>query len=73
MIVGGRITLTSHRLALCVVLLIKRFFIAHRVSGSAPKKQNYIYIYSLDAGCFPEATKVVNYNSVHFPFLRKEV
>jgi len=53
------------------MLLIKRFFIAHRISGSAPKKQNYIY--SLDAGCFPEATKVVNYNSVHFPFLRKEV
>jgi hypothetical protein len=38
MIVGGRITLTSHRLALCVVLLIKRFFIAHRIIGSAPKK-----------------------------------
>jgi len=38
MIVGGRITLTSHRLALCVVLLVKRFFIAHRIIESAPKK-----------------------------------
>jgi hypothetical protein len=70
MVVGGRITLASHRLTLCVVLLINRFFIAQRIIGSAPKKEP---VYTTCMQCFPEATTVVNYNSVCFPFLRIEV
>jgi hypothetical protein len=35
MIVWSGVTVPGYRLTLCVVLLIKRFFIAHRIIGSA--------------------------------------
>jgi hypothetical protein len=34
MIVWSRVTVPTYRLTLSVVLLIKRFFIAHRIIGS---------------------------------------
>jgi hypothetical protein len=38
MIVWSRVTIPSHRLTLYVVLLIKRFFIARRIIGSAKRE-----------------------------------
>jgi hypothetical protein len=48
MIVWGRVTVPSHRLTLYVMLLIKRFFIAHRKIGSAKGEISTIF---LSASC----------------------